>query len=209
MLALSDFSKSYGAYPVIQRTSLLIPEGIHWVKGANGSGKSTLFRSIAGILSFDGKISFKGLDPISDAVAYRLVLNMGEAEPVYPAFLSGYDLLQFIRKAKRGSEGQLALLAERFHVTTYWKHPSGTYSSGMSKKIALIAAFLGQPELIILDEPLITLDKASVGLVYDLIEEAYTQQGVNFLLSSHQDIQLEQLPIGQHYLVEEGRIFEV
>jgi ABC-2 type transport system ATP-binding protein len=209
MLELKDFSKSYGEFPVIQSTSLHIPEGIHWVKGTNGSGKSTFFRCVAGIVPYTGKIHFKGLDPVRDAVAYRLLLNMGEAEPLYPDFLSGLDLLQFIRKANRGTSEQLLALAERFQVQSYWKQPTGTYSSGMCKKIALIAAFLGHPELIILDEPLITLDRASVGEVYALIDESYTRDGVNFLLSSHQDFQLEQLPIAKHFLVQEGKIFEV
>lgn len=209
MLELIDFSKSYGGFTVIQPTTLSIPEGIHWVKGVNGSGKSTFFRSIAGIIPFSGKIAFKGLDPIHDAVKYRSILNIGEAEPLYPEFLSGYDLLQFIRKAKKGTKEQLLSFADRFQVQGYWKQPSGTYSSGMSKKIALIAAFLGRPELVILDEPLITLDRASVGEVYALIEEAYRTEGVSFLLSSHQDFQLEQLPIARHYLVEEGQIRQV
>jgi ABC-2 type transport system ATP-binding protein len=97
-------------------------------------------------------------------------------------------------------------LAEVLGVNVYWKTPIGTYSSGMLKKVSLLTAFLGQPKLIMLDEPLITIDERSAQIVHELVKEYSENQGVNFLLSSHQDFRLEKLAIKNTYLVENQTI---
>jgi len=209
MLKVQNFTKSYSGRKIIAVDELVIPDGIHWVKGVNGSGKSTFFRSVAGIVPYEGQISWNGTDQKTQPIAYRLKVNMSEAEPLYPEFLSGYDILSFINKAKQGTREQLYALAERFDTPAYWKNPCGTYSSGMLKKVAIISAFLGSPELIILDEPLITIDVKSVGIVYELVKEFYEEKSVNFLLSSHQDFIFENLPILHSYQVENQTIFQV
>lgn len=202
MLTINNFLKSYNNHKILEVEDLEISEGIHWVKGINGSGKSTLFRSIAGILPFEGEIQFKNLSCKRDVVAYRLLVNLSEAEPLYPDYLTGYDLLKFIAEAKQDNPGQLDTLAEMLGVNQYWKSPIGTYSSGMQKKVSLISAFLGNPQLIMLDEPLITIDDKSVEIVYELVKDYYENRGTNFLLSSHQDFRFEKLPIKNVYLVQ-------
>lgn len=209
MLKVENFSKSYSGQKIIGVDDMIIPDGIHWVRGINGSGKSTFFRSVAGIVPFEGQISWNDINQKQSPIAYRLKVNMSEAEPLYPEFLSGYDILSFVNKAKGGAESELQEIAARFETPLYWKNPCGTYSSGMIKKITLISAFLGKPELIILDEPLITIDVKSVEVVYELIKEFSEQRGVNFLLSSHQDFIFENLPIENFYQVENQSIFKV
>jgi ABC-2 type transport system ATP-binding protein len=70
--------------------------------------------------------------------------------------------------------------------------PIGTYSSGMLKKLSLVLAFLGNPKLILLDEPLITIDAESLKILYSWIREEHNK-GVSFMLSSHQA-----LDVGEH-----------
>ncbi|MFD2521750.1 ABC transporter ATP-binding protein [Emticicia soli] len=202
MLTIKNFLKSYNNHKILEVENLQIPEGIHWFKGVNGSGKSTLFRSIAGILPYKGEIVFNNLDCRKDIVAYRLQVNLSEAEPLYPDYLSAYDLLMFVAEAKQATEQQLFELAENLGANKYWKSPIGTYSSGMQKKISLLSAFLGSPKLIMLDEPLITIDDRSVEIVYELVKDYYENRGVSFLLSSHQDFRFERLPIKNMYLVQ-------
>ena len=208
MLSIKNFLKSYNNHKILEVQDLQIPEGIHWFKGINGSGKSTLFRSIAGILPYQGEILFNDLDCRKDAVAYRLLVNLSEAEPLYPDYLSAYDLLKFIAEAKKASTDQLTILADSLGVRQYWKSPIGTYSSGMQKKISLLSAFLGNPRLIMLDEPLITIDDRSVQIVYELVKEYYENRGVSFLLSSHQDFRFEKLAIKNMYLVQNQAVIQ-
>ncbi|PLK42315.1 ATP-binding cassette domain-containing protein [Emticicia sp. TH156] len=202
MLTIRNFLKSYNNHKILEIQHLDIPEGVHWVKGINGSGKSTLFRSIAGMVPFDGEISFRNLSCKRDTVAYRMIVNLSEAEPMYPDYLSGHDLLQFMADAKQDKPGNLNTLAESLGVNQYWKTPVSTYSSGMLKKISLVSAFLGSPRLIMLDEPLITIDDRSVEIIYELVKDTYENKGVSFLLSSHQDFRFEKLPIKNVYLVQ-------
>jgi ABC-2 type transport system ATP-binding protein len=209
MLKIKNFSKSYNNHTIVAVENLEIPEGIHWFKGINGSGKSTFFRSVAGIIPFDGEISWKNLDIRNDAVPYRMKVNMSEADPLYPDYLSGYDLLSFIAAAKKADTSQLKQLSEILGVDVYWKSAIGTYSSGMLKKISLLSAFLGKPSLIMLDEPLITIDDRSVQIVYELVKEYAEKQGVSFLLSSHQDFRFEKLAIKNMYLVQNQTITQL
>ncbi len=206
MLKVKHFSKSYNNHQVIAVDALEIPAGIHWFKGVNGSGKSTFFRSVAGIIPFVGEISWQNLDIRRDAVAYRMSINMSEADPLYPDYLTGYDLITFIADAKKASNEQRRFLAETLGVDAYWQSSIGTYSSGMLKKISLLSAFLGTPSLIMLDEPLITIDERSAQIVYELIKEYSERRGVSFLLSSHQDFRLEKLVIKNIYLVDNQSI---
>ncbi|CAH0994590.1 ABC-type transporter ATP-binding protein EcsA [Emticicia aquatica] len=209
MLKIQNFSKSYNNHTIIAVENLEIPEGIHWFKGVNGSGKSTFFRSVAGIIPFEGQISWNNLDIRKDAIAYRMQVNMSEAEPLYPDYLTGYDLIKFIADAKKANQNQINLLATRLGVDIYWKNTLGTYSSGMLKKISLLTAFLGQPKLIMLDEPLITIDDRSVQIVYELVKEYAENSGVSFLLSSHQDFRFEKLAIKNMYHVQNQAITQL
>ncbi len=209
MLKVQNFSKSYTHHTIISVENLVISEGIHWFKGINGSGKSTFFRAVSGIIPFEGEISWNNLDIRKDAVAYRMEVNMSEAEPQYPDYLTGYDLVTFIADAKKAGKEQLAHLSETLGVNVYWRAPIGTYSSGMLKKISLLTAFLGKPKLIMLDEPLITIDDRSVQIVYELIKSYSEQHGISFLLSSHQDFRLEKLNIKNTYLVDNQTITQL
>ncbi|WP_435354616.1 ABC transporter ATP-binding protein [Emticicia sp. SJ17W-69] len=209
MLKIQNFSKSYNNHTIIEVNDLEIPEGIHWFKGINGSGKSTFFRAVAGILPFKGEISWNDLDIRKNAIEYRMNINMSEAEPLYPDYLTGFDLLSFIAEAKKAKNEQLNHLAEILGVNIYWKTPIGTYSSGMLKKVSILTAFLGNPKLIMLDEPLITIDDRSVQIVYELVKEYAEKHGVSFLLSSHQDFRFEKLAIKNMYLVQNKTITQL
>lgn len=209
MLKIQNFSKRYNNHTIVAVENLDIPEGIHWFKGINGSGKSTFFRAVAGIIPFEGQIKLNNLDIHQDSVAYRMEVNMSEAEPQCPDYLSAYDILTFISESKKASMEQLFHLAAILGVDSYWKSPISTYSSGMLKKVSLLTAFLGKPKLIMLDEPLITIDDRSVQIVYELVKSYSEKQGVNFLLSSHQDFRLEKLSIKNTYLVDKQTITQL
>jgi len=200
MITVENLRKSYGGHLVLQVANLHLSAGIHWFKGANGSGKTTFFRTLVGMLPFEGNIQMNDWDIRKDHVGYRLHINYGEAEPDYPEFLTANDLIQFVAKAKRATKTQVEMLIETLGIAPFLYQPTGTYSSGMLKKTSLVLAFLGQPKVVILDEPLITIDDDTVLKVYELIRH-YHAQGTAFLLSSHQDFRFDALPITSLYVV--------
>ncbi|MBO0932811.1 ABC transporter ATP-binding protein [Fibrella aquatilis] len=205
MLTLRNFQKSYGDRPIITIPDWQLPPGIHWLKGPNGAGKTTLFRSIAGLLPHEGTSKLNNLDSKRDAVAYRMRINYAEAEPTFPPLLTAHEIIRWVADAKQAPAGQVEALIAAFDISAYMHTPVSTYSSGMLKKTSLIVAFLGKPNLILLDEPLVTLDIAATQTVAQLIESTH-KQGVSFLLSSHQAMETAQLPIDSVWQVEGGKV---
>ncbi len=186
VLSLSGIRKDFGNHEVLRIPGWVISEGIYWIQGENGAGKSTLFRVLAGMLPFSGQIVLDGnIDLRKNPVTYRLNVALGEAEPLYPSFLTPADLIAFMVKTRRADTAQAGDLADRFGITHYQHQPIGACSSGMIKKLSLAISFLGAPRVIILDEPLITIDKEARDILFQLIQE-YRAASVTFLISSHQ-----------------------
>lgn len=203
LLQFQKFEKRYGNFPALKIDGLSINPGIYWIKGVNGSGKSTLLKSIAGILSFNGDILLN--DSISlkkNPVEYRKLVNFAEAEPLFPEFLTGMEMIKLFADAKGAPAGQAQQLVESMLMNGYVNRPVGSYSSGMLKKLSLLLAFLGKPELILLDEPLITIDTASLKILYRWMAERHAQQGTSFLLTSHQALDADELPEAEELLVQ-------
>jgi ABC-2 type transport system ATP-binding protein len=194
MLRFANFQKSYGNYPALSIPDFSIDAGIYWIKGVNGSGKSTLLKSIAGILACNGDILLDEVSIKKQPVEYRKLVNFAEAEPLFPEFLTGRELIDLFASAKDALAGQELPYLESMGMNGYVHKPVGTYSSGMLKKLSLLLAFLGKPKLILLDEPLITIDTAALTVLYQWIADHHRQYGTGFLLSSHQILDSEVLP---------------
>ncbi len=192
MIRFIQYSKQYNNLPVIS-ADLELPHGVYWLKGENGSGKTTLLRSIAGLIPFSGKIEVAGTEINTDRIGYRHKVNYADAEPQYPAFLTGADLIQFYTETKNADKQQAIVLANTLGSGTYLNNKIGTYSSGMAKKLSLVLGFIGKPSLILLDEPLITLDQQAVASLLQLIAQTYLS-GVSFLITSHQEFNLAGSP---------------
>lgn len=202
MLKVTNFRKSYNKDIVLDIEHLVIESGINWVRGANGTGKSTFLKSAAGIISFEGNLLLSsGISIKKSSVAYRELVNFAEAEPVFPEFLTGIDLIRLFSKAKNAVPKQEEYFIETMKMESYVGEPVGTYSSGMLKKLSLLLAFIGNPELILLDEPLITMDSESLQTLYNWITEYHSKRGTSFLLSSHQALENSCLPSVKELLV--------
>ncbi|GAB4024375.1 ABC transporter ATP-binding protein [Spirosoma koreense] len=210
MLTVTNLTKAYNGQPVLTVPELLLPSGIHYFQGGNGSGKTTFFRTVAGLLPFSGKIMLDNQYEINrDPVPYRMRVNYAEAEPIYPTFLTPRELAGFVGQAKQAPAGQLEQLIEVLGITSFWTKPTGTFSSGMLKKVSLLLALLGAPRLVLLDEPLTTLDVATSANLFTYIDQLRTGQDVSFLLTSHQDISLTGLPLTSIWQVGNGVISSV
>ena len=207
MLTVTNLTKAYSGRTVLTVPKLHLLSGIHYFRGGNGSGKTTFFRTVAGLLPFSGEILLENKHEINhDPVAYRLRVNYAEAEPLYPSFLTARDLAGFVGKTKKSPVGQVDMLAETLGVNKFWAQPTGQFSSGMLKKLSLLLAFLGTPRLVLLDEPLTTLDVATAANLFAYIRQLRAEQDVSFLLTSHQDISLTGLSLTRVWQVGNGII---
>ncbi|HEY9044759.1 MAG TPA: ATP-binding cassette domain-containing protein [Ohtaekwangia sp.] len=206
MLRLEHFRKTYGNTPVLTIDALTLDRSIYWIKGINGSGKSTLLKTMAGILAFEGNIVLNGtVDIRKQPVHYRKRVNFAEAEPLFPPFLTGYEMIRLFAAAKDATTKYTIELLERMNMHEYIQEPISIYSSGMIKKLSLALALTGTPDVVLLDEPLITMDEASLGVLYECITEKYTREGTSFLLSSHQPL-THSLPPVKELLVHNGTV---
>ena len=189
MIRFAGYKKYYNNNLIIQSPLLELGHNMYWLKGENGSGKTTLIKSVAGLIPFEGSISVNGIDIKKQRTNYRLIVNYAEAEPIFPAFLTGTDLIRLYAKTKKASKEQEKQLIEALGIESYVDNKIATYSSGMAKKLSLVLAFLGTPKLTLLDEPLITLDHQSVLNLLELIDTSHSA-GITFLVTSHQEITL-------------------
>ncbi len=194
MLSIDNLRKEYGDRLILDIPHLEFENGLFWVKGANGSGKSTLLKIISGMIPFDGEVNIDGVDLRKLPTDYRRLVNYVEAEPLYPPFLTGVDLISFFISTRIANKEEVDALVQKFSINSFIKNPIGTYSSGMVKKLSLVLAFIGHPKYILLDEPLVTIDKESVPILYDLVK-LYFNKGVNFVFTSHQAFELEGIAV--------------
>lgn len=205
MLSIRNYIKSYSGHLVLSIDELTMDRGLYWIKGENGSGKTSLFRSLAGIIPCQGDVSVKGISLKSKPVEYRKQVNYSEAEPQYPAFLTALDLIRYVGTARKSSLDQQKELANRLGTVEFLAKECSTFSSGMLKKLSLTLAFLGNPSVIILDEPFTTLDETSRYKLTELILEKL-ELNILFLISSHQPLPNYSLPVKHTFTLVNQRM---
>ena len=201
MLQISNLQKKYGEKTILDIPQLTVEKGIIHLKGINGSGKTTFSKIVAGLIPFAGEVILnQRFSPDKTKVSYRKQVNYADSEPNYPEFLAACDLLNFIGKSKGSNNAEIQEISEMFGLNNYMHDLIGTYSSGMLKRLSLALAFLGSPSLILLDEPFNTLDLKAIETLKTAIL-SHHEQGISFILVSHQDIKGIGIPIDHHFLV--------
>jgi ABC-2 type transport system ATP-binding protein len=195
MLEFHQVQKSFiQGDPILSIDNLILANSVYWLRGANGAGKTTLLRIIAGIVPFQGDILLLGQSQRRKPVAYRRLVGWADAEPLFPGFLTGQEIVSFYTGILLPDPDQVATLAQTLDIGAWLGTRLAAWSSGMTKKLALLLAFLGRPACITLDEPLITLDETGLRGLTGLISEYHYQYGTCFLLSSHQALPGDRLP---------------
>lgn len=197
MLQFDHVYKTYNQQTVLDINHLKLERNIYWLKGINGSGKTTLLSLLAGLIPFKGDILLDGVNLRNDPVSYRSLVNFAEAEPLYPDFITGHELIQFYQEIRKAATVQVDMLVNLFKMHRFLRSPIGTYSSGMVKKLSLLLAFIGKPSWLLLDEPLAMLDEGSVHILPELINAYHKEFKTGFIFSSHQAINLFSLKTRQ------------
>lgn len=187
MLEIENFKKSFGTKPLLDIPQLILHQKIYWIKGENGTGKTTLLKCLAGLSSFYGNITLDQISLKKQPRKYLQKVNFSQTEPTFPDFLTGMQLITFFIKAKQGSFEQISKLLDDFQMKAYIDaQPLATYSSGMLKKLSLILAFLGNPTVVLLDEPYISLDLQAIDNLNKYLENILANK-TTVLLTTHLD----------------------
>jgi ABC-2 type transport system ATP-binding protein len=197
MLQFANVYKTYDQEPVLEISNLTLERNIYWLQGINGSGKTTFLSMLAGLIPFKGDILLDGINLRQNPLSYRRLVNFAEAEPLYPDFLTGIELVKFYQDIRNAASVQTDLLVNLFNMHRFLSMPIGSYSSGMIKKLSLLLAFIGKPSLILLDEPLATLDEGSIHILPELISAYNKEFKTCFIFSSHQPFKSYSLVINK------------
>jgi ABC-2 type transport system ATP-binding protein len=192
MLSFKDYSKFYGSRRILEIQDCRINCNLSWIRGINGSGKTTLLKSVAGLIPFHGEIILDGLNLKKDPVRFRRIVTYSEAEPEFPSFLTGDELIGYTARTRKVDQQEVDDLRDLLGINLYSHSPCGSYSAGMTKKISLCMAFLGNPGLILLDEPLAFIDQETSERLTELINTRIRQK-TRIILTSHHDPGTEHL----------------
>lgn len=178
VLMVEHLTKKIGNKTILEDISLKLDQGqIAGLVGANGAGKTTLMKVILGYSSYQ-----KGqFNVIENKHKKSNIGALIESPGIYP-FMSGYDNLKLLNKSKNSND--IDTIVSQLKMNEYIHNKAKTYSLGMKQKLGIAIAFLNQPQLIILDEPMNGLDPKAVRDVRELIIKK-AQEGVTFLISSH------------------------
>ncbi len=190
MLAIRDLSKTYSnGVHALKGVTLDIPRGMFGLLGPNGAGKSSLMRTIATLQDADsGSIHLDGLDVLADKTAARRRLGYLPQEfGIYPkvsaeAMLDHFAVLKGVTLRKERRELVEALLRQ-VNLWNVRKRKLGTFSGGMRQRFGIAQALIGQPSLIIVDEPTAGLDPEERNRFLNLLAEIGENTVV--ILSTH------------------------
>lgn len=190
MLRIEHLTKVYGGKKAVDDLSLHIQPGeIYGFIGHNGAGKTTTLKSVVGILQFDeGEITIDGISIREQSLACKKKFAYIPDNPDLYDFMTGIKYLNFIADVFGVDENirqeRIRKYAELFELTNDLGQPIAAYSHGMKQKLAIIAAWMHDPKLIIMDEPFVGLDPKASHLLKGMMREVCDNGGAIFF-STH------------------------
>ncbi len=191
MIDLKNVTKSFGRNMAVNAVSLGVPKAnIYGFLGPNGAGKSTTIRLITGILSPDaGSVSVGGINLAKDPVKAKSMIGYIPDEPYVYRYLTGREFLHFIGTVFAVSHHEQVLrikhLQNIFPNVESLDAPFYTYSRGTRQKLVFMAALLHQPQVLVIDEPMVGLDPLSARAVKNVLKSEVKERGVTVFLSTH------------------------
>lgn len=207
-LIIKQLSKTYSnGVKALSDVNLSISKGMFGLLGPNGAGKSTLMRTISTLQDADsGSIVLGDLDVINNKHEVRKLLGYLPQEfGVYPK-VSAYDMLDHIAVLKgiqTGRKETVEALLQRVNLWDVRKKALGGFSGGMKQRFGIAQALLGEPKLIIVDEPTAGLDPGERNRFYNLLSEI--GEHVIVILSTHIVDDVKEL-CSQMAIIDRGRV---
>ena len=190
MLKINHLTKTYGEKKAVDDLNLHIRPGeIYGFIGHNGAGKTTTLKSVVGILQFDkGEILIDGKSIQADPLACKWEIAYIPDNPDLYDYMTGIRYLNFIADifgvSAADRQARIRDYADRFALTADLAQPIAAYSHGMKQKLAIIAAWLHQPKLILMDEPFVGLDPKASHLLKGMMRE-FCDNGGAIFFSTH------------------------
>lgn len=184
ILEIDSLSKSYGKINALNQVSFTVPEGaIFGLLGPNGSGKTTLLSIILGVLNADaGEYSWFGEKASADL---RKRIGSLLETPNFYHYLSGKKNLAITKSISgRGTVDDVETVLQQVNLHERRNYKFSSYSLGMKQRLAIAAALLGSPKIIVLDEPTNGLDPVGIAEIRELIK-SLSQKGHTIIMASH------------------------
>ena len=190
MLDIQHLTKTYGEKKAVDDLTLHIAPGeIYGFIGHNGAGKTTTLKSVVGILQFDqGEITIGGKSIKTDPLACKQLLAYIPDNPDLYDYMTGIKYLNFIADVfgvdAQTRRERIRTYADTFELTGDLAQPIAAYSHGMKQKLAIIAAWLHDPRLIVMDEPFVGLDPKAAHTLKGMMRQVCDNGGAIFF-STH------------------------
>jgi ABC-2 type transport system ATP-binding protein len=213
MLEIKNLTKIYpGNLKAVDNLSLTIEDGdLYGFIGQNGAGKTTTIKAIAGIHSFDeGEILINGLSIKSHPIECKKAMAYIPDSPDLYEFMSGNRYLNFVANMYDIPLGQRKERIEKysraFEIEQDLSSSISSYSHGMKQKVALIAALIHEPKLLVLDEPFVGLDPKAAYTLKEYFHNM-TAEGCSIFFSTH-GLEVAQKVCNKIAIIKNGKLIE-
>ena len=182
MLKVTDVCKKYGKYEVLKQMSFTVPKGsIYGLVGRNGAGKTTIMRIISGLQKpTSGKVEYG-----FDHKGYGKIGALVELPSIYSSKSARENLIfQYINLGLKIDDSVDELL-KLVSLDNTGKKKAGRFSLGMRQRLGIAMAMAGNPDMLILDEPINGLDPQGIIEIRDLLQRLNREKGITIIISSH------------------------
>lgn len=187
MIVTNQLTKKYRSFTAVNDVNLRIQKGhIYGLLGPNGAGKSTVMKMLLGLVKpTRGSFQVNGMTMPRDRA--RILSNTGSLieAPAFYGNLTGYENLDIVRKILGLPQRSIDEALDLVRLTEYKNRLAKKYSLGMKQRLGLASAMLGNPPILILDEPTNGLDPAGMHEIRNLIRSLPERFGSTVLISSH------------------------
>ena len=212
MLRIENLTKTYGDKKAADNISLHIHAGeIYGFIGHNGTGKTTTLKCVVGILGFEqGEIFINGSSVKTSPVECKKQIAYIPDNPDLYDYMSGIKYLNFLADIfgveSETRQERIRKYADSFELTKDWAQQISSYSHGMKQKLAVIAAWLHAPKLIIMDEPFVGLDPKAAFILKEMMREHCNQGGAIF--SSTHVLEVAEKLCDKVAIIKQGKLIQ-
>ena len=208
VIETTELTKAYNGHPVVDRVNLAVPEGsVYGFIGPNGAGKSTTMKMLLGLVHpTGGKVEILGktMNPENRLTLLKQTGSLIESPACY-GHLTGQENLEILAQLKDVPKTDIDRVLEIVELTQCRHRKLKTYSLGMRQRLGIAQALLGNPKVLILDEPTNGLDPAGIQQMRALIRDMPRRCGASVLISSHLLSEMEQMA-DQVGILNQGRL---